>query len=442
MLTQVELNRFKSFKKASFGVGPLTLIVGANASGKSNVRDALRFLHGIGQGYSLAEILGGKYGPGGVQQWRGIRGGPREVVFSGRQTAQLRAWVKVGLATYRYAVTFDISDERTGPRVTYEALWAGGSYLFCSAPEDDPVQQRGEHELRVRQPRGGNYRGHGKVSAFPSHTPVLAQLPHRTKEPARLRHVCSGVLEVFQSMRFLDLDPDAMREPAPPGQTILGDRGENLSSVMQAICQDPERKESLLGWVRSLTPMDAVDFDFKLDLNGRVLLYLEESSGQLISAVSASDGTLRFLALVAALLSPDTGRLYFFEEFDNGIHPTRLHLLLDLVQQACQQQQVQVVGTTHNPALLAFLLPDARQHAVLAYRPDDAPDSRLRRIADLPDIERILQSQDLGRLHAAGWLEDAAAFSEPDQVASAKPPSGSGSKRSSIATAAWSASSC
>ncbi len=54
--------------------------MGANASGKSNIRDAFRFLHGIGRGYTLAEILGGKYGPGGQREWAGIRGAPNEVV--------------------------------------------------------------------------------------------------------------------------------------------------------------------------------------------------------------------------------------------------------------------------------------------------------------------------------------------------------------------------
>ena len=222
-------------------------------------------------------------------------------------------------------------------------------------------------------------------------------------------------LEVLGGMRFLDLDPEAMRVASPPGVVILGDRGENLSSVLQAICDDESRKQSLLAWVRSLTPMDATDLEFRTDLSGKVLVYLVEATGTRVSAVSASDGTLRFLALVAALLSPDSGRLYFFEEFDNGIHPTRLHLLLELVQEACRKQDVQVIGTTHNPALLAFLDKEARSHAVLAYRNERAADSRLRRILELPGIERILDTQDLGRLHASGWLEDAAIFSEPDQ---------------------------
>jgi len=50
-----------------------------------------------------------------------------------------------------------------------------------------------------------------------------------------------------------------MRKPSNPGQIVLGDRGENLSSVLQAICRDPSREATLLEWVRALTPLDASD---------------------------------------------------------------------------------------------------------------------------------------------------------------------------------------
>ena len=126
------------------------------------------------------------------------------------------------------------------------------------------------------------------------------------------------------------------------------------------------------------------------------------------------------LALVAALLSEDSGRIYFFEELDNGIHPTRLHLLLDLVQRASKNLNIQVIGTTHNPALLAFLDEQARNDALLVYRSETSEGSRLIPIMSLPRAKEILASQDLGRLHQAGWLEDAAIFSETDEFTEAE----------------------
>ena len=79
MITSLRLVNFKNFADETLRVGPFTVIVGANASGKSNIRDAFRFLHGIGRGYTLAEIFGGKHGDGGYVEWTGIRGAPNEV---------------------------------------------------------------------------------------------------------------------------------------------------------------------------------------------------------------------------------------------------------------------------------------------------------------------------------------------------------------------------
>ena len=83
MITSIRLVNFKNFADETLRVGPFTVIVGANASGKSNIRDAFRFLHGIGRGYTLAEIVGGKHGVGGQLEWEPIRGAPNEITRLG-----------------------------------------------------------------------------------------------------------------------------------------------------------------------------------------------------------------------------------------------------------------------------------------------------------------------------------------------------------------------
>ena len=152
--------------------------------------------------------------------------------------------------------------------------------------------------------------------------------------------------------------------------------------------------------------MDVQDLRFKEDLQRRVLVYLVEASGLEVSAYSASDGTLRFLALMAALLSAESGGFCFFEEIDNGIHPTRLHVLLDVLEQASRKKGHQIVATTHNPQLVAFLSEKARQDAVLLYRRENSQTAAAIPIMKLPDIDRVLEKQDLGHLFASGWLED------------------------------------
>ena len=80
MITSLRLKDFKNFADETLRAGPFTVIVGANASGKSNIRDAFRFLHGVGRGYTLAEIVEGKHGAGGQPEWEPIRGADNETV--------------------------------------------------------------------------------------------------------------------------------------------------------------------------------------------------------------------------------------------------------------------------------------------------------------------------------------------------------------------------
>lgn len=321
MLEKIQLRGFKSFHDAEVPLGRLTLIVGANASGKSNLRDALRFLHGVGQGYALAEILGEKYGPGGVLVWKGIRGGAREIATHGRQQFSVGCEMRRSeQPAIDYSLTVDVSDITAGPRVVDESLRRRDD---GSIHDVWHINGHLKDALRVRS--FGNTADREGLTVFGSKRPILSQMTEQDRQ-GDAPSASAAVSETLRSMRFLDLDPEAMRQPSQPGQVILGDRGENLSSVLQSICSDPALDQTLLSWVRALTPMDAVELGFEHDFAGRVMVYLVESSGARVSALSASDGTLRFLALVAALLSPDSGKLYFFEEFDNGIHPTRLHV--------------------------------------------------------------------------------------------------------------------
>lgn len=419
MITQVRLTNFKNFCDATLELGPLTVLVGTNASGKSNLRDAFRFLHGMARGYTLAEIIGEKYVEGGVLQWKGIRGGTREVAYSGAPRFALETVLpmvsKPGLtsrADCRHRIEVEVGNGSSPPRVVRESLHWRTTVIFDSHPDDDPPKQEGPPYIFIRLPRDARNRSHGKRLRFLDNRPVLSQLPDNPDTPLPCQNRARYVVSRLQSMRFLDLSPTAMKMPSLPGQVVLGDRGENLSSVLQAICEDGDSRRAIAEWINELTPLDVVDFDFVPDQTGKVLITLIEANGQRTSAHSASDGTLRFLAMIAAILGPDAARFYFLEELDNGIHPTRLYLLLQLIEHHAEEGKVQVVATTHSPQLLAMLSDKAREHASLVYRVADAPDARIRRIMGIPEAKRVLEEQNLARLHESGWLEDAVAFAE------------------------------
>lgn len=408
MLKRLRLIRFKNFEDATLSFGPFTLLVGANASGKSNVREALRFLHGVGRGYTLAEIFGEKWSSG-ERQWEGMRGGVREVTFRGAPSFALEAEIDVqvwGVPLYSGRFDIEVETSPSPPRVLKESLRSFGKnarLVYEAHLSRDPS---GQEHMVVEAPGGPPKMIN--TGALGGERPVLLQF-----EPTESSERSSDVSDIFialSSMRFLDLSPEAMRRPSVPGQRALADQGENLSSVLQSICARAETKEELIHWLRALTPMDVVDLKFDVDRLGQVLLIFVEQDGTELSAYSASEGTLRFLGLLAALLSPESSTLFFLEEIENGLHPSRLRLLLDLIRTRTSERGIKVVATTHSPALLAQLDDELLKHACLVYRIEGEPSARIVRLLDVPDAERALRTHDRGDLLASGWFEDMMEF--------------------------------
>ena len=107
--------------------------------------------------------------------------------------------------------------------------------------------------------------------------------------------------------------------------------------------------------------------------------------------------------------------LYFFEEIDNGIHPARLHLLLDLIERQTAKGKIQVVATTHSPDVLNLINDTTFENTVVVYRDEDSADAVIRRVAELPNARELRKSQGLGRLHAGGWMENILSFAEADR---------------------------
>ena len=412
MITSVKMVNFKNFADETLKVGPFTVIVGANASGKSNIRDAFRFLHGIGRGYTLAEILGGKYGPGGQMEWEPIRGAPNEVVRFKQSTRprvgdfsiELEQGYGTGRIFYSIEVRFNPRRRSEGFRILEEelntesnrvyALGKGGkgSYRAVSVEED-------KHQ------RVGVSRAQPALTQFLEPDSRWSRYPHDSELSI---HASLG------SIRFLEPLPERMREPSIPGATTLGNSGENLPTVLEAICADSGREKTLMSWFEELTPMEVKELDFPRDPSGRVHLHIVERNGRKVSAYSASDGTLRFLGILAALLDPNEGGLYFFEEIDNGIHPNRLWLLVDFIERQTAKGGVQVITTTHSPALLSWMNDTTFEHTSVVYRDEYWADSSIRPIADLYNLRELRGSQGLGRLFTGGWLETAMKFSEGD----------------------------
>jgi predicted ATPase len=381
------------------------VLLGTNASGKSNIRDAFRFLHGLSRGYKLVEVFAGKH-EGGDQIWSGIRGGPFEFIRQGEQDG----YVLILRDKFRYAIILK-GVRGKPPRVQTEVLNALDIELYSTG------QKYGKRStyttanfVRVNLKAGGDYRK-SQTEDLLTDEAILTQIPafyrNRTDENMKMiQEGVSAVTDAFAQMRFLDLFPNAMREPSYPGQNTLGDRGENLSSVLQYIIEEKGKGSDLVEWLLALTPMDVADIAFEKDGRGRISLVLVEKNKRKTSVQSASDGTLRFLAYLALAFSIASPTMCFVEEIDNGIHPSRLSLLVELLETQSKHGNLQIIATSHSPMLLNLLSEETLSNALLVYRAENSQYSNVKPLKDLPGFREIAEKRRPGALMESGWFEN------------------------------------
>lgn len=392
MITSLRLRDFKNFRDERLSIGPFTVIVGANASGKSNIRDAFRFIHGIGKGYTLAEIVGG------VGNWAGLRGAVNEIARLGRTEFSLHVRMK-----QHHGLKWSSPSTDVGYfiRVRYskkDAFRVMEERLECESGTERTIYEIDQKD---------------KAEWFSRNQPILPQFLHRKNNDESFQNweVARQTYEDFSRICFLNPLPDQMRKESFPGTDHLGESGEDLPAALEKVCINQKRGPILSEWIQELTPMDVAGLAFRQNpLDGRTQLVIRERSGREISAYSASDGTLRFLAILAVLLDSEAAPICIIEEIENGIHPSRLHLLVDLIETQTTKKGMSVIATTHSPNLLSTLGKKAFENVSVVFRLDDTDDAIIRPIVDLPNIKSLRKSQGLGRLLTGNWMETALTF--------------------------------
>ena len=399
-LTYLQLTNFKSFANAEITFAPFSLVVGANGAGKSNIRDSLRFLHALCRGINLQEAINGKL-EGGIRVWTGIRGGCADICLHGQDELSIRATV----GDYNYSITIEFVGPARVPKLVDESLNGPDGRLFRTKTSAATPKDHIEIVLVADGLHGG------QIKTIQRNDTALGEIPRILEDKGGADENAVAILagvkclhDVFGKLRFSQFSPDAMRKPTPAIEKELGRRGENLSSALQAICQNDKRRDRLASWLRRLTSMDVGDFDFSFDRSGRVLLNIVERNGQMTSLESISDGTLRFLAILVAMASPDTGITYFIEEIDSGIHPSRFADLMEILQAQTTRERATIIATTHSSALLRLLGRRRLHQAHICYRLKGDAHTRITCLEDIPHIRDKLERYDLGLLHETAWF--------------------------------------
>jgi AAA15 family ATPase/GTPase len=120
-----------------------------------------------------------------------------------------------------------------------------------------------------------------------------------------------------------------------------------------------------------------------------------------------SDGTLRFIAIMTALLTAEEGSLLVIEEIDNGFHPSRAKLLVQFLKEEGFKRKIDVICTTHNPAFLDALGNEMISFISIVHRHEQHGASVIDLLEDLEALPRLLARGSLGKISANGAIESA-----------------------------------
>lgn len=385
MLTRIEIDGFKTFRDFALDLQPFTAIVGPNASGKSNLFDALKFLSLLAQ-FDIRTAM------------QGLRGDPEELF---RKTPQ-------GVAeTMTFAVemlldpggidAFGSSYATPSRRVRYE--------LKLALVRHDAVASRGifvrhEHCAAISRKEDAYFRtgwkspfGYGaraapflKISDNGDAIEIRQNGPGRHGNPLRLslkeasRTALStittsefphlyGVKDALTNIRFLEINPLAARAANDrfAGGALQADAS-NLAAALadlKAKTGSAKRPDGVLAdiaadlaalipSVKRLTVNDDPSdrrFSFSLDFQGDLAF----------SSRVISDGTLRLLAVLTMLNDPDRRGTLCFEEPENGVHERRVPKLIEFLRDATtlpddqKQRLFQILINTHSVSVMEEL---------------------------------------------------------------------------------------
>jgi predicted ATPase len=412
MISSFHIRNFKSYRDATLPLAPLTLLIGANASGKSNAIEAIRLLSLLAQGRRLPEIRSELQSSDQV-----IRG--NAATFGRLEDVPLGVGCEIDNAEWC----------RLEVELRFERDW--------SEIHDEAVFSENQRQLYGTYAEGEGATRHMEVAEIdisgsaPFFVPVTDQqaiftqlnspaaFPPGSMAQRVIPDVVGQFRENLERIRFYDPEPRKMRGYSYLAEGALNEDGSNISGVLFRICKSLQTYQQVLGFVSELPEQQVLGLGFVETGRDDVMLYLVERSGQVSREVDAavlSDGTLRVLGIAAALLAAEPGSTLIIEELDNGIHPSRAEVLLQKIDRIAKERELHVLLTTHNPALLDRLPIDAIPRVVCAYRDPHEGDSRLVRLSDLPSYPELVARGPLGQLMTRGVLNYFLKHQESDEV--------------------------
>ncbi|HKT97640.1 MAG TPA: AAA family ATPase [Paraburkholderia sp.] len=367
MLSTLAIANYRSLRELIVPLGPLNVITGPNGSGKSNLYRALRLLALTARGGVIPSLAR----EGGLQStlWAGPERFSRTVAkgeYAVQGTVRKDAVsLKLGFSGETFGYAIDLGLPMPGssyfsldPVIKRECIW-GGPVLRPSALLVD----RQGPMIRIRDEEAG--RGEWTTLAQPvaSFDSMMTEFADPRSAPEMI-----AVREQIRSWRFYDHFRTDEHAPARQVQIgthspVLADDGANLAAALQTIREigDGRALDTAIGDAFPGARVEIVNHEGRFEVALR-----QEGLLRPLRGAELSDGTLRYLLLAAALLSPRPPALLVLDEPETSLHPDLLPSLARLIARASTHSQVLVVS--HAARLVAALEREAGSQSIVLER--------------------------------------------------------------------------
>lgn len=406
MLKQLILENWKSFRYAELPLDPLTVLIGTNASGKSNVVEALEFLQRIVQGENIKAALAGD------KTLSAIRGGVEWAARKPESQFTLKVLVQGEdeITDYLYVIQIETLPKVKVIEEYIEFQTLEGNKVLTVKNDSFPTETGLKSvDSRVAIMELMEFNTFNKKPLVQEQD--LLEILNKQYLPLKSK-INSFIVSSLETILILDPIPSKMRDYSPLSDRLESDAS-NIAGVLAALPdeQKAEVESALSKYIKDLPEGDIKKvWAEKVDRFGiGAMLYCEEEwkPGEItvIDARSMSDGTLRFLAIVTALLTRPEGSQLVIEEIDNGLHPSRAKLLVKILREIGSKRNIDILITTHNPALLDALGPEIVPFVVVAHRDSETGESKLSILEEIDNLPLLLASGTLGKLATKGAIE-------------------------------------
>lgn len=402
-IQRIKVTNFKSFKELEVVLGGFNVLIGANASGKSNFVQIFKFMkdiasHGLDNAVSMQ---------GGVEYLRNINVGATEN-FSLKvvSDSDFRLVVRrtknddfIGIKTYETTYEFALKFKKRGLgfEIAKDNLTRQCNFVRLEERKKklEEKEKLGEGDVTVSRANGKVKIGLHKPEEVPIkeediYPPFLREekLPPNTLLIQTPFFFISQLEGLFGNISVYDFDPKLPKKATPiTGKAELEEDGSNLSIILKKITENKEKRRKLFNLVNDLLPfignLDVENFADKSLLFKIQEIYFEN---QYLPASSISDGTINITALIVALYF-EKKQLTIIEEPERNIHPYLISKVVDMMKDASQKKQI--IATTHNPEIVKH----AGLDNLLLVSRDEKGFSRVSRPAGTEEVKTFLENE-------------------------------------------------